>query len=49
MKVGVDENGAATVTEAEVNTLMNLVIAKNIFATVNGNLFRHYFLFLYSL
>jgi hypothetical protein len=32
-----DENGA-TITEAEVNTLMNLVIAKNIFATVNGNL-----------
>jgi hypothetical protein len=32
-----DESGA-TITEAEVNTLMNLVIAKNIFATVNGNL-----------
>jgi hypothetical protein len=32
-----DESGA-TITEAEVNTLMNLVIEKNIFATVNGNL-----------
>jgi hypothetical protein len=32
-----DETGA-TITEAEVNTLMNLIIAKNIFATVNGNL-----------
>jgi hypothetical protein len=33
-----DENGAATITEAQVNTLMDLVIAKNVFATVNGNL-----------
>jgi hypothetical protein len=33
-----DETGAATITEAQVNTLMDLVIAKNVFATVNGNL-----------
>ena len=33
-----DEKGAPTVTEAEVNALMNLVIAKNIFASTNGNL-----------
>ena len=33
-----DESGAATVTETEVNTLMDLVIAKNIFVSVNGNL-----------
>ena len=32
------ENGAALITEAEVNALMDLVIAKNVFATVNGNL-----------
>jgi hypothetical protein len=32
-----DENGA-TITEAEVNTLMDLVIAKNIFASINGDL-----------
>jgi hypothetical protein len=33
-----DESGAAIITEAQVNTLMDLVIAKNVFATVNGNL-----------
>ena len=33
-----DENGVPTVTEAEVNTLMDLVISKNIFASANGNL-----------
>ncbi|MCB2291431.1 DUF2922 domain-containing protein [Clostridium sp. CS001] len=33
-----DENGMATITEAQVNTLMDLVIAKNIFASVNGDL-----------
>jgi hypothetical protein len=33
-----DENGAPTVTEAEVNSLMNLIIAKNIFASASGNL-----------
>jgi hypothetical protein len=33
-----DEKGAATITEAQVNTLMNLVIAKNIFASINGDL-----------
>ena len=33
-----DENDVPTVTEAEVNSLMDLVIAKNIFDTVNGNL-----------
>jgi hypothetical protein len=33
-----DENGAATVTEAQVNALMDLVIAKNIFASINGDL-----------
>ncbi|MCB2289436.1 DUF2922 domain-containing protein [Clostridium sp. CS001] len=32
-----NETGA-TITEAEVNTLMNLVIAKNIFESINGNL-----------
>jgi hypothetical protein len=32
-----DENGA-TITEAQVNTLMDLVIAKNIFESINGNL-----------
>ena len=34
----VDENGEPAVTEAEVNALMDLVIAKNIFASANGNL-----------
>ena len=33
-----DENGEPAVTEAEVNALMDLVIAKNIFASANGNL-----------
>ena len=33
-----DENGEPAVTEAEVNALMDLVIAKNIFASSNGNL-----------
>ncbi|MCB2300238.1 DUF2922 domain-containing protein [Clostridium tagluense] len=33
-----DENGVPTVTEAQVNALMDLVIAKNIFASANGNL-----------
>ena len=33
-----DENGEPTVTEAQVNALMDLVIAKNIFASANGNL-----------
>jgi len=33
-----DTNGAAIITEAEVNALMDLVIAKNVFASVNGNL-----------
>ena len=33
-----DENGVPTVTEAEVNALMDLIIAKNIFASANGNL-----------
>ena len=33
-----DENGAPTVTEAEVNALMDLVIAKNIFLSANGKL-----------
>jgi hypothetical protein len=32
-----DENGA-TITETQVNTLMDLVIAKNIFASINGDL-----------
>ena len=32
------ENGEPTVTEAQVNALMDLVIAKNIFASANGNL-----------
>ena len=34
----VDENGEPAVTEVEVNALMDLVIAKNIFASANGNL-----------
>jgi hypothetical protein len=33
-----DENGVPTITELQVNFLMELVIAKNIFATTNGNL-----------
>ena len=33
-----DENGVPSVTEAQVNALMDLVIAKNIFASSNGNL-----------
>jgi hypothetical protein len=33
-----DENGVPAVTEAQVNALMDLVIAKNIFAGANGNL-----------
>ncbi len=33
-----DENDVPTVTQAQVNSLMDLVIAKNIFDTVNGNL-----------
>ncbi len=33
-----DENGEPSITEAEVNALMDLVIAKNIFASANGNL-----------
>ena len=33
-----DGNGVHTVTEAEVNSIMDLVIAKNIFASANGNL-----------
>jgi len=33
-----DENGVPTVTEAEVNSLMDLVIAKNIFISSSGNL-----------
>ena len=32
-----DENGA-TITEAQVNALMDLVIAKNVFASINGDL-----------
>jgi len=33
-----DENGEPSVTEAEVNALMDLVIAKDIFESANGNL-----------
>ena len=33
-----DENGVPTVTEVEVNALMNLVITNNIFESSNGNL-----------
>ena len=33
-----DANGVPTITELQVNSLMDLVIAKNIFATTNGNL-----------
>jgi hypothetical protein len=32
-----DGDGVPTITEAEVNTLMDLVIAKNIFESANGN------------
>ena len=33
-----DEEGVPTITDLEVNTLMDLVIAKNIFASANGSL-----------
>ncbi len=33
-----DGTGAAIITDAEVNALMDLVIAKNIFISSNGNL-----------
>ena len=33
-----DGDGVPTVTEAEVNALMDLIIAKNIFKSANGNL-----------
>ena len=33
-----DESGAPTVTAAQVNALMNLVISGNIFASADGNL-----------
>ncbi|MBU3191335.1 DUF2922 domain-containing protein [Clostridium bowmanii] len=33
-----DGDGVPTVTEAEVNALMDLVIVKNIFASANGSL-----------
>lgn len=33
-----DENGLPAVTEAEINTLMDLVIAKKIFVSKNGAL-----------
>ncbi|MBU3111041.1 DUF2922 domain-containing protein [Clostridium lacusfryxellense] len=33
-----DESGLPTVTKAEVNALMDLVITNNIFASANGNL-----------
>ena len=33
-----DEDGAPTITQAEVIALMNLVIAKNIFLSTNGDL-----------
>ena len=33
-----DVNGEPAVTEAEVNSLMELIIAKNIFASANGDL-----------
>jgi hypothetical protein len=35
---GADEKGIPAATEAQVNALMDLVIAKNIFASANGNL-----------
>ncbi|AJA46891.1 hypothetical protein CPAST_c07910 [Clostridium pasteurianum DSM 525 = ATCC 6013] len=33
-----DENGQATVTEAEVNNLMDLIIQKKVFSTKTGEL-----------
>ncbi|MEK6264595.1 MAG: DUF2922 domain-containing protein [Clostridium sp.] len=33
-----DGNGVPTITEAEANALMDLVIANNIFESANGNL-----------
>jgi len=33
-----DENGQPAVTQAQVNDLMDLVIAKNIFVSSNGDL-----------
>ena len=33
-----DEEGAPTITQAEVNALMDLIIAKNIFLSTSGNL-----------
>jgi len=33
-----DESGVPTVTAAQVNALMNLVISGNIFASADGNL-----------
>ena len=33
-----DVNGVATITELEVNALMDLVITNNIFESANGNL-----------
>ncbi|MBZ9607307.1 DUF2922 domain-containing protein [Clostridium estertheticum] len=33
-----DEEGVPTITDIEVNALMDLVIAKNIFASANGSL-----------
>ena len=33
-----DESGVPTVTEAQVNALMDLVITNNIFSSANGNL-----------
>jgi hypothetical protein len=35
--IKVDGDGVPTITEAEVNVLMDLVIAKNIFESANGN------------
>ncbi len=32
-----DGDGVPSITKAEVNTLMDLVIAKNIFESANGN------------
>ena len=36
--IKVDEAGQPVITEAEVNALMDLVISKNIFVSVNGSL-----------
>jgi hypothetical protein len=36
--IKVDGNDVPTLTDAEANALMDLVIAKNIFASANGNL-----------